>query len=34
MIGATFLALLLSVWAGYRDSQKAENGGDIVGEET
>ncbi|KAF8812663.1 MFS general substrate transporter [Phlegmacium glaucopus] len=30
-IGATFLSLLISLWAGYRDSQKADNGGgDIV----
>ncbi|KAF8812676.1 MFS general substrate transporter [Phlegmacium glaucopus] len=30
-IGATFLSLLISLWAG--DSQKADNVGDIVGEE-
>ncbi|KAF8812668.1 hypothetical protein BYT27DRAFT_7182364 [Phlegmacium glaucopus] len=31
-IGATFLSLLISLWAGYgyRDSQKADNGGNIV----
>ncbi|KAF8812677.1 MFS general substrate transporter [Phlegmacium glaucopus] len=27
-IGATFLSLLISLWAGYRDSQKADNGGE------
>ncbi|KAF8812664.1 MFS general substrate transporter [Phlegmacium glaucopus] len=32
-IGATFLSLLISLWAGYRDSQKADNGGSIVSEE-
>ena len=32
-IGATFLSLLLSLWAGYRDSWKITNGGDIGVEE-
>jgi len=32
-IGATFLSLLLSLWAGYRDSWKVANRGDIEVEE-
>ncbi|KAF8812969.1 hypothetical protein BYT27DRAFT_7085678, partial [Phlegmacium glaucopus] len=31
-IGVTFLSLLISLWAGYRDNQKADNRGDIFGE--
>lgn len=31
-IGTSFLAFFLSLWAGYRDSCRDKNEGDIVGE--